>query len=469
MSEDIPVVPYPDWPNPGIGEFSKCIGSIEYRRKGGINNWIGESKICSAKKCIKIDKWLTFVNAQTYKSNLLFRRFYFDGMASGKFEVGFEMENLTNENLKLEKIIEDIADLNVRIGIIEKEDFQLGNADKGLCQLYQIATRKINSTYSQDFIYCSKPVIILRKLQQENFIINLNGFRTVVNDLKIEVGFYSLTQSRNLNEVWIINDLNRWETISYERGEKIRQLRITLARIISLKKSLNKILKLIQAEKISPKQRSDESNNLQHFLIDSIRRLYRESEKVSDESIIFLFKNIERDIFPGEAESLYAKLKNVINVRPQILDKVIEFLDPKDRNNTNINNISIMTNNIDNSGAKNTNMNFGSGKANQNISENNFMNNEDLLLVHKKIFEIENHLLQIENDLKKEEFDKLKNQKNQIKETLNEGNVSKKTIKDKFDYILSTAKKLGDIAVPITKIAGEVSKYLYVFIAQIRT
>jgi len=460
IEKDFSVLPYPDWPNPGIGEFSKCIGAIEYRKKGGIKNWIGESKICSAKRCVKIDKWLTFANSRNFKSKLLFRRFYFDGNSSGKFEVGFEIENPTKNNLPISNIIKKLANLKVRLGYSPIEEFQLGNAKKGFCHLYEIATSKTISTEYVGFTHCDQPVFILKKNKQELFEIDMNGFSTKVKNLKIEVGSYSINNEINLKEIWIINDLNRWERITNSRADKIRELRISLSRIISLKKSLNKILKLIQAETILPKQRSIESDHLQYFLINAIKRLYKESNKISEKNILFLIKHIESEIFPGEAESLYIKLEKIINVRPQILDKVIEYLDPKEVNNNYINNFSIMSNNIDNRGAKNTNVNFGSGNANQSVSEDNIMNDGELVQVHKKLFEIEKNLLQIQDELDQEEFEKLKLQNIQIKKSLNQEKVPKKTVKEKFDSILDTAEKIGDLALPITKIAGEVAKYL---------
>jgi hypothetical protein len=69
------ILPYPAWPYPNTNEFAKFTGEVQYRNSGGINNWIGESHICSAKKAIKINKWLTFVNSRSYAIKLLFRRF----------------------------------------------------------------------------------------------------------------------------------------------------------------------------------------------------------------------------------------------------------------------------------------------------------------------------------------------------------------------------------------------------------
>lgn len=85
----------PTWPSPGLGEFVRGFGAIGYRRRGGLND-LGEHHFCNARQLLCLD------GAYLRRSGLTvaFRRFYFDGLASGRLEIGFSVENARAQSAK---------------------------------------------------------------------------------------------------------------------------------------------------------------------------------------------------------------------------------------------------------------------------------------------------------------------------------------------------------------------------------
>ena len=82
----------PSWPLPTPNkEFVRTYGAVRIRPRGGLSGWIGENEICEATHSIRLSACLTVKStdsATTIPLRVAFRRFFFDGMAAGKFELG---------------------------------------------------------------------------------------------------------------------------------------------------------------------------------------------------------------------------------------------------------------------------------------------------------------------------------------------------------------------------------------------
>ena len=82
----------PAWPDPEIGvEFMRAVGEVKERIGGGLNNWMTEDTFCTAQRAIRLHefKGVLTTDAITWLARCGFRRFYSNGRALAKFEIGF--------------------------------------------------------------------------------------------------------------------------------------------------------------------------------------------------------------------------------------------------------------------------------------------------------------------------------------------------------------------------------------------
>ena len=79
----------PIWPHPSPdSEFIRFFGAIRNRPLGGLAGWIGEDPICKANRALLLSKNPSLIEGHK-PAHVAFRRFYFDGWAVGKYEIGF--------------------------------------------------------------------------------------------------------------------------------------------------------------------------------------------------------------------------------------------------------------------------------------------------------------------------------------------------------------------------------------------
>jgi hypothetical protein len=95
LAEDTGLLKIPCWPTPITDQdFVRYFGTIRQRRRGGISGWMGEGEICEAKRAVRIQSQ-SKVQIKDLTTGLyfdtVFRRFYFDGYAVGKYEIGINI------------------------------------------------------------------------------------------------------------------------------------------------------------------------------------------------------------------------------------------------------------------------------------------------------------------------------------------------------------------------------------------
>ena len=89
------LIPVPD------RDFIRSFGVIRRRPRGGLTGWLGESYVCEANHAIRFQGLEPFKDdsGNLIKFRVAFKRFYFDGLAVGKFEVGIGIWGLRNKVL----------------------------------------------------------------------------------------------------------------------------------------------------------------------------------------------------------------------------------------------------------------------------------------------------------------------------------------------------------------------------------
>ncbi|WP_416443449.1 hypothetical protein ACH3O9_00925 [Leeuwenhoekiella sp. A16] len=468
FDQDTHCLPFPDWPNPQENEFAKFIGNIQYRKYGGLNNWIGESNICLAKRGIKIVKWLTFVKNRNYLIKLLFRRFFFDGEASGKFEIGFRVTTNYVNDISISQIVDELLNLELRVpvGGGKEQKITLGKAEDSLAKLYTISSSKFIDITQLNLVFASPPTIIISKNNSERFIKKSNELTTVINSLKLHISHSILSWKNKKFDQWILTDNNISKPKQIEISEtkvnrkKIREIRIILCRLISERKSLNIILKGIDKGLINPVPFSQKSDQIQYYLIRTIRNTIAKENFLGDNKLIKKVRILEEQVKPGSISSLYQKLQLTINIRPQIWYKVEEYLRTSGQPRQIKNNIIMRKNEFNISGGKNININ----QAKKSIDQIQF---QEVLIQPKSIKKIKNKielLFDKLNTLKllidSNSFDELSQKKRFLEKEIIKDKPKKKILKSFLDDFLSTAKKIGSTAIPLIKLTQEILKML---------
>jgi len=477
------ILPFPDWPFPEETEFMKSMGQIRNRKSGGLNNWVGESIICIAKKCIKIDKWYTFSKKAPYEIKLRFRRFYFDGIASGKYEFGFQInhrDNSDKEYINLKNVIEDLFSLKVRIPLSKTKEYSalLGNAMKCLSTQYLLSSTK-NKVLTEnkiddllDQIKCSTPSIFIEKKSNEKTLLNLMGNTVNINDKELTVSHYNLQLQKKAIErietcsMWILCN-NKYDcnisNIDEPYNKYVRDIRVFLSRLNSIRISLNNILSAISQEKIAPIPNSIESNLLQKFILSSVKNVIKREIVIEDELLIMI-RDIENRITPGLNSTLYQKLEKSICIRPQVLNRIKAFIEHKDffnELNGNLFKGDFIMNKIEGDkitigNVTNSNLNFSKGDIYQDIYESfNHIEEIDSKKLIDLLSQVELQIKDLVNKISNEDFTDIENDFNSLKNEANKKSPRGERIKTFFKNFVDSVKRIGDVGLPIVKLISE--------------
>jgi hypothetical protein len=320
----------PLWPAPEEEEFVRGVGPIVTRRKGGLNNWIGEARICAARKSIRFLKvpTLTISDKQGVRDvpvRPAFRRFYFDGMAIGKYEIGFAFNSKTGFEVKqatLEAFIGELLQCNVEIPIVNHaaEKAFLIHAGKKLAEQYLHATSRLKTSYDEDrsAIKVGKPFIYVDIQPHEHLLADPSAEAIPLQEELTLTPIVRQHQTKTL-KIWLSDNKNKDEKLA-------RKFRISALRLDLAVQCLPKLFKEIVKGNIQPSRGSDESERLQYFLMKNEERILGAS-KDFNEQIIEKAKELYDKVHPGERSVLREKLDQDIDIRKTLFRKMEDYAD----------------------------------------------------------------------------------------------------------------------------------------------
>ena len=328
----------PNWsyPTPDV-EFVHFFGMVRYRRSGGVAGWVGEGKICEAPRALRFNENFHFVHPQTdFHLECAFRRFYFDGQAVGKYEVGL---STTADNLQLTQpqtsaLINYFLKIPVRIpqSANEKPEdmaaYELVRAADPLARLYRLGSTAVprNQTNSQaDWWVSPGPPVMLIEYQGEEQIRLPRHARQVnlPENYGLDLSFDRFSYSGGVIPLWAL----RIKSHDFATQERARTLRLYLLRLHAEHICLGLILRLLVARKIAVAEWSAQSNDLQRYLTKATERI-RNQELKSAEKFDTAVPEIARESMslmnPGDREALQEMLAEFAP-RPAVVDDVIDY------------------------------------------------------------------------------------------------------------------------------------------------
>lgn len=329
----------PPWPTPIPDyHFVRSFGIVRRRWRGGLTGWIGESEVCEAVKALRFDRVARFVDrtGEPLWLGIAFRRFYFDGLAIGKYEVGIVVPDL-QESWRDQYGLSEIEDIFFHILHLpvvirnpagESIECKLGEAGKYLGRLYTLSTSRVSGLkglkHPDWWVRACSPVIFVVHDQQEFSDGDKLPFRGKIipidKNLLIRLSHQFLWFRGRYLPLWIARE-------GYFTRHEVRKLRIYLLRLHAERQCLKAILDNISCGRVVPSAATETSEALQEYLNSATRRisiLEAKSSDFAETGISEIAYKAEDYVEPGWRDTLLETLER-LNVRHNVKKKVLDF------------------------------------------------------------------------------------------------------------------------------------------------
>jgi hypothetical protein len=312
----------PVWPLPMPSvEFVRYFGGIQYRKQGGVIGWLGENPICEAENALRFSADLSFRAKQAHVEVPLrcaFRRFFFDGLVVGKYEVGIGTKTHRRVDLskpQSQELVRHLLKAPIKVANppAGREEAELLRAGKRLARLYRLASTSLAATPRDEkwdwLVQAGTPSVYLEIPRRDRLEIpyEANQVAAVVG-----LGFrlaHSLVQLDGLGlHVWILDFQDEGADLV-----KARTLRMYLLRLHAEHECLRLILRNVLTGKIKVDPRSDQSDQLQSYFDVALKRIgnLERKSKDFDVDIIQLARESLYSVDPGQRDALISQLENL--------------------------------------------------------------------------------------------------------------------------------------------------------------
>jgi hypothetical protein len=337
------VLSAPGWPFPKTDtEFVRAFGSVKLRRRGGASGWVGENDICEAHRAVRFPLLPTFVDhlgQSRVPFTCAFRRFFFEGSAVGKFEVGLvaKLKRQPSQTLSVPKwfsselLIHFLSlTVNIRTASGGTLSSKLSDVGEHLAAAYQqvSSTRLKKPTViveSEDWwVQAGSPVLLVEHRTRDRFV---PPFPTTTIRIPEEYGFklsYGLADipGRRI-KTWVL------ALRSGSESRKARMLRLYLMRLHAEHECMKLVLRNINDKRIDPPAGSKAYQTLQRYLSLATRRIRKwelKTEGLSEPEVAELARQSNDSMTPGEAIQLLDAVA-ALGIDKQIDQKVNVYIE----------------------------------------------------------------------------------------------------------------------------------------------
>ena len=325
-NEESPRLNDPLWPCPKEGQYLRSAGRVERRLLGGLDNWIGETKICNAKRACRFkDGFRSIHVANKIFIRPVFRRIFFDGYVAGKFELGFSVESDEKGCVlgiaEFREVLKEIFQIPLRVpsqnGLLVETS--LISAGRYFANFFNYASSPYSSIRNQpvdsQLVKACPPLLFIETRWDEK-ISNPYNVRRLPELEKFKLilsHFWLKSQSQSIR-CWQLDNSTQYLT-------NARELRISLLRLNSCREGLNVVVDAISKNRISPKPYGNASQRLQNYINNVMPQGFEVPDLFKHSDILQVAYQSENTCLPGERHILIEKLKSEINIRRQILGK----------------------------------------------------------------------------------------------------------------------------------------------------
>jgi len=330
----------PVWPAPMADfDFVRSFGMIRTRWSGGLSGWIGESEVCDARRALRLERLTPFYSpalGRPLPLKIAFRRFYYDGLAVAKYEIGIIVrypDSPEPHPALPRELFVHLLELPVAIPNPRGQPRRcpLWQAGRALANLYTASSS--HTTVSEDaikeWVQPGGPILFVEYLASQRAKVPFWGKNATLPKYPDAVLSYHIFPLHGLNlRLWILNQ-------STLPKEEARKLRIALLRLHAEKECLRRILADLGSGRIRPQPRSQAADDLQRYLNNAICRILRLGDQTTldtaplpGDNMVEQVIDLEDAINPGERSSILAALER-LDVRRNIYRKVERHLAPQ--------------------------------------------------------------------------------------------------------------------------------------------
>ena len=333
------VLSIPQWPVPMPDrDFVRGFGIIRRRRLGGLSGWIGENAVCEAGRALRIPNFPRTMrighsgHSERLRLSLAFRRFFSDGLALAKYEMGVSADAKVGTRFSseaTEAFVCRVLNLPTTIYIASNKRPEAAFIDSGkfLARSYSLCTTKteaINKDTPEGWwVRVGVPLLFLVHRDAELSYIPFPGRPVQLPDeAGCELSFHYIPyQGRDL-PIWAM------KLKSGSNARDARALRICLLRLHAERECLRIVLINLASNKIKVPPRSADSDILQQYFNEATRRitgLCTEANSIADTELATLARKSSDQANPGERDSLLLALRN-LEMRRNVFHKIKEYV-----------------------------------------------------------------------------------------------------------------------------------------------
>ncbi|MDO8140979.1 MAG: hypothetical protein Q6358_05725 [Candidatus Brocadiales bacterium] len=338
----------PLWPLPTPDkEFVRTYGAIRTRPGGGLDGWLGENEICEASRSIRLSSCITVNNAGSQSPiplRVAFRRYFFDGLAAGKFELGLATKSrnaVILDKRDIKTFMEKFIGLKVRIrnpngGHVE---CSMLSAGKHLAHSYLYATTQIGHREKTEtwWVRDGSPLLFLECCSHDQVPVPYVARKVNLPDLyNFELHHCLVPFQGGTVRMWFLSKYDN------EDSSAARRLRIYLHRLHAEHECLRLILRNAMAKSLNVVPRSHVSDILQQYFNEATKRIGLLEAKSSDQfhdEICELARESMNLLNPGQLDALKRVLES-FDLRPNISRKVADYV----RKEGNVSNFTLIEN-----------------------------------------------------------------------------------------------------------------------------
>jgi hypothetical protein len=330
LDEETARLAIPGWPNPQVDvEFVRAVGAVRERRHGGLSPWVGEGYYANAARALRFlpgfAGWPPIGQANAARLPCVFRRYFSDGGAVARVEVGFgpRNEKLDLEGLGGSELVDLIAGclaVPVRVPMPAGEwaAAELIGAGRPIARHLLRSTTTNNSGGDSEgwWLRALRPTAIVAYESSE-----VSDLPATVTTVPMEPGGPSihhavLARGGISVPVWFIP----WEQT--DNADEMRRIRLHLFRLHAEREVFKWTLSAAAQGRLTGASDIDPWNRLQRYLNDTIRLLRRDRGYGIDSSEELKSALRLGDLMnPGDRESLLAQFEGM---RTNVFRKVEE-------------------------------------------------------------------------------------------------------------------------------------------------
>jgi len=251
-----------------------------------------------------------------------FRRFFFDGEVSGKFEIGFSVESkaapIVLDEAQFDNFLRKLFSLRVRLGgRRDEKHVPLILAGSELASVYHAASSKKSKITNPLLVRAGAPVVFFETSPSEK--ISTRFKKIDVHDREVsdvELSHFWVKDSLLSSEIrcWIMSG-------SKDTKDYRRQLRINLLRLNASRVGLEVLVHGVSRETIKPAPRSEAAENLQYYINYTFPKTFDFSNRLDRERRLLEVACKSAEMFFNDTVGLIDTLRRRLHVRRQVVNK----------------------------------------------------------------------------------------------------------------------------------------------------